>query len=654
MIVRVRWEMTGRFACALVLAWTLLSGVFAGSAHAEHALRAAQLAPNAVRVDGDLGDFRGLRFAELGEDASGSLSYALGADAQALYLAARVRDDDFVRGASPSPREDALVLTLWMPGGKASEVWLYAGVPGKQASVAAIGPAGGSASTSKQVSVVEGPLANGAGYVLEARVPWSALAGGQNHALGRGALRLHDVDGKAGSAPQVHASASAARPVQLPALLIEGGPNAGLQDFLAAKQLTSTSVRFDLVGQVAGDARLERVVIAGTFALVAGADLDAEAGYHFMDLPVTSAAGVLDAALHDLTGDGKGELVLRLEQRDELGTRELLDVLGLAPGRPRVLFAAVLRRQTEQGSIASEHALDPAARGKPGGVTLRIGSARGLDAASYSERPPAGIEPLLTPWGAAARRSYRWDGQRFALAEEQPNEQAQKPAPGARIGSAASGHTASSAPEPERVVHREPPGMDELVAAFRADRGVDPALRPRFVQHANVAEDARIESLMLFGKDLLVIGKGYREGSGYFYFGLPVQDAADVQRVFTADVTGDRRRELFVRHKQRIGDVQRELLLVYRFDDQGMTPLLQVEVRRAQGGASVGNIVDIVPEGKHWALRIAPGVARGWDGASYPFTREASDQYAPLLLPWKDRAVRFRFDGSTLVYASAR
>jgi hypothetical protein len=640
----VRWDVVERFGWWLALACVL----GARPARAEHALHVAELAPNAVRVDGDLRDFRGLRFVDLGDDPAGSLSYALAADDQALYLAARVRDDDLVRGATPGPREDALVLTLWMPGGngRASEVWLYAGVPGRQASVAAIGPAGGSASPSKQVTVVEGPL--GGGYVLEAKVPWSALPGGANHALGRGALRLQDVDGQVGTRPTVLASASAARPVQLPALLADGGPNAAVSDFLAAKQLIGNSVRFDLIGQVAGDARLDRVVVAGTFVLVAGKDLDSDAGYHFMDLPVTQAADVLDAALRDLTGDGKAELVLRLAQRDELGTRELLDVLALAPGQPRVLFAAVLGRQTEQGSVAAEHALEPAARGKPAAIRLSIGAARGLDASNYTERPPAGIEPLLTPWGAAARRTYRWDGKRFALAEEEPNPDA-----AAAVASAATKPGASRAqapaPEPERIVHTEPPGMDALVAAFRRDRAIAAGLAPRFVQHANVAEDRRIESLMLFGTDLLVIGDGYREGSGYFYFGLPVQAASDVQRVFTADVTGDGRRELFVRHKQRIGDVQRELLLVYRFDDQGMTPLLRAEVRRAQGEASVGNIVDIVRDGKSWALRVAPGVARGWDASSYPFVSESSDAYEPLRLPWKDRAARYRFDGSVLI-----
>jgi hypothetical protein len=80
-----------------------------------------------------------------------------------------------------------------------------------------------------------------------------------------------------------------------------------------------------------------------------------------------------------------------------------------------------------------------------------------------------------------------------------------------------------------------------------------------------------------------------------------------------------------------------------------MTPILRVEVRRAQGDSAVGNVVDIVRDGKAWALRIAPGVAQGWSAQSYPFASDSSDGVGALLLPWKDHAVRYRFDGTALV-----
>ena len=94
-------------------------------------LEARALGSVALRIDGDLRDWRGVRFASLGEEDSGSMQYALATDAEALYVGARVSDDDVVRSAEASTDEDAVVLTLALPGpdGRfvAHEVWLYPG-----------------------------------------------------------------------------------------------------------------------------------------------------------------------------------------------------------------------------------------------------------------------------------------------------------------------------------------------------------------------------------------------------------------------------------------------------------------------------------------------------------------------------------------------
>jgi hypothetical protein len=537
---------------------------FAGKAAAQQALSLTPLGSTAIRVDGDLREWRGVRFYKVGAGADGSLEYALGYDSQALYLGARVRDDQFVRSRHPSPAEDAVVLTLSMPraagAALATEVWLYAGVIGKQRAEAAISVSGAAPVATRAVAVAEGPLAGSSGHVLEARVPWSAIAGGAQFAVGRGAIALHDVDGKRGAAPSTMASASAKRASELPPLLVEGGANAAIATFFHDKDLSADSVRFDMVGDLAGDARLERVVLAGTFAVVAGPEMQGGSGYSYVDLPIPLASDILDAALHDRDGDGKLELVVQLRDQPEV-----------------------------------EHV-------------------------------------------------YRCDGSRLVAL-----------APPAAVASAPARATVTRAPADQPrapyagVVHVAPPGATELVAAFRQARGIDPARKPRFVQHANVAEDGRLESLMLFGKDLLVIGKGYRGGTGYFYFALPVHEAADIQRVFTADVTGDGRRELFVRAKQQIGEVQREVLIGYAFNDTGVAQILAAEVRREQAGNSIGNIVKLAAARGQFTLSIAPGRAQGWDAESYPFVAESMDAYSPLLLPWKDGTARYRYDGERLV-----
>jgi hypothetical protein len=200
----------------------------------------------------------------------------------------------------------------------------------------------------------------------------------------------------------------------------------------------------------------------------------------------------------------------------------------------------------------------------------------------------------------------------------------------------------------DTVIHMEPPGTDALVAAYKEARGLPPEAQPRFTQHCNLAEDKRIESILLFGPELLIVGDGFAGGAGYFFFGLPVRDGNDVLRVFTGDVTGDGRREIFVRVRQIISDVQREILLAYTYAGGTLAQLLQVEVRRARGGQSIGNLVSLVRTGKHFALQIEPGVAHGWSEADYPYVRDSGDGIGPLLLPWSDGKARYVYDGRAL------
>jgi hypothetical protein len=617
-----------------------------GHASAERALEVRALGKVALRIDGDLREWRGARFASLGEGADAAIEYALAYDADALYVGARVTDDDLVRTAQPSPAEDAVVLTLAVPGEGASaargEVWLYAGVAGKQRAQAAIGSGRAQPKLASAIAIAEGPLAGRGGYVLEARVPWAAIPGGRDAQVARASLALHDVDGKPGASAATLATASGA---ELPPLLIEGGPHAAVAAFLRAKDLTDLNVRYDFTADALGDARLERVVLAGTFAVVAGPDMQAGNGFNYMELSIGSADALRDARVQDLTGDGKAELLVRVHQPTDFGARDLFQVIGLSQGQPRPLLTIETRRENQSGYVASDLRVGRAAAGNAAPIEARAGAARGIDAASDAQQTSPGIEPLLTPWGQWSRRVYRWDGARFAVAEQDENRAA-KQAAAAQARAAASNSAASAG---GATAHAAPPGADELIAAFRASRSIDPSLRASFTQHANFAEDAALESLQILGTDVLLIGKGYRGGTGYFYFSLPVHDAADIEHVFTGDVTGDGRRDLFVRARQTIGDVQRDILLGYTFTDAGIAPILAVEVRRAQGENSVGTRVGFAVQGGRRTLRISAGRAAGWDASSYPFEAGSRDAYEPLLLPWSERARAYRFEDGRLV-----
>src|SRR4051794_21718791 len=98
-----------------VFAAALCASAIPSAALADQPLEARALGSVALRIDGDLRDWRGVRFASLGDDDGGSMQYALGFDAEALYVGARVSDDDVVRSAQASTDEDAVVLTLALP-----------------------------------------------------------------------------------------------------------------------------------------------------------------------------------------------------------------------------------------------------------------------------------------------------------------------------------------------------------------------------------------------------------------------------------------------------------------------------------------------------------------------------------------------------------
>ncbi|MFI5309031.1 MAG: hypothetical protein ACHQ53_16875, partial [Polyangiales bacterium] len=265
----------------LPLLWVLSSSALPARAQSGLVLHA--LGKTTLRIDGDLRDWLGVHRIHVGQGSDSALDYALAYDDEALYVGARVLDDRFVRSTHPSPAEDALVLTLDMPRTSGhwqrTEVWLYAGVPGKQAALAVVGTDGAKPSPVKAVSVVEGPLEGERGYVLEARVPWSVVAGSGQRALGRGAIALHDVDRKGGPAVQLASSATGR---ELSPLLLGRGGNSAIAAFLRKKQLES-GVRYDLMGDVSGDERLERVVLAGTYAVIAGPEIQGAGGdYGFL------------------------------------------------------------------------------------------------------------------------------------------------------------------------------------------------------------------------------------------------------------------------------------------------------------------------------------------------------------------------------------
>jgi len=601
---------------------------------------------NAVRVNGSIGDWRGLRFRNLGSGSNGSMKYVLGYDAEALYVAADVKDDVMVRTRTQGRAEDAVVITLAIStddGMRVTEVWLYAGVMGEQAAAALIGTPGGGLSAVAGAQVIEGPTERGKGYVLEARIPWSSIPGGQQWQGGGGAVTLHDVDRGGDGNDITSARLDLSHPEALPRLAPSGMAAATLENFMSSRGISSVP-RFDLRGDVAGDRRPEQVAIVDVSVVVLGPGYRSGTSYSFAQLPVVRSSDVISAELDDVTGDGKAELLLKLRQQRDAVARDLFQVFDVGADQPRPIFSIEARKQTGDGEVSADITVERGKRGRPPTIVVKVGSARGLSAANYRNAPEAGVESMLLPWGEVTERTYQWDGTRFAPIDEKTAEGSRTPTPSSAAPVVAVSQ-GSQAPEQPPA----PPGIDQLVDAFRRAQSIDRRVEARLKRNANVAEDARVEQLMLFDRSLLVIGPGYRNGTGFFYYQLPVESADDIQRVFTADVTGDGRAEIFIRVRQLIGEVKRELLYVHQLDGNELRQLMVAEVRRAEGAQSIGNIVRLRWRGNQATLVIYPGRATGWSQADYPFVTDTSDGTDALLLPWNDSMVTYRVDADRLV-----
>lgn len=591
-----------------------------------------------IKVDGDVGEWRGARFVRVGDSPSGSAEVALAYDVRGLYVGARVQDDVFIRNARPKMEEDALIVRLAFPQRGQfidSELWLFAGKIGETAAVAQLKSGPLLSPLRAGVQIVEGPLQGG--YALEAFVPWSSFTGGSDYAYARGSLHLHDVDEATGGRRRTGDPSSAPltlQPAELPWLSLEAGPVRAISALLKSKNLEQSASKLDFIGDVRGDARAERVLVIGTFVAVSGSD----AKFDFADLPVTSAGDVLRAEMRDLTGDDKPELVLRLGQQNELGSRELLQVYRLNAPPISAVFGAEVRKQTSAGWVETLSRFEQKPR-VPTQIVLISGRAQGLSEENYRETQEGDLVPIALPWGRWLERRYQWDGTRFALRSELPTQ---------RPSAAEASVAAPSAAAPISAEVSEAPRQENPLDAYKRERNIPAGLDARFMENINLAGDARPELLSIYGRELVITGDALG-GAGYFYLGLPVADAADVLGVQTGDLTGDGLRDVLVRVGQRIGDVQRELVYCYSLGQDRAQQLLVVEVSRARGPQRIDNKVAIVADKQRAVLTIEPGVARGWSESDYPFVADSADGVAPLLLPWKDQTTRYIFERDRLV-----
>ncbi len=219
------------------------------------------------------------------------------------------------------------------------------------------------------------------------------------------------------------------RPSGPPPPMAPRPPTAGeLQDQVYAlyrkeRKVGKTKPRFDFVTDVAADSRPERVLIHGKDIVVFGKGFRSGTSYTYISIAAKRAQDILHVTARDLTGDGKAEIIVRLdlptktskEFGEVLVHRRTLVVYKVGEQGLSRIFAAETSRKMEGNRIVGALKF---IRGKKGyELELRSGTAKGWTQKTYpfpvETATSAGFEPLLVPWGALKKIRYRYDGTKY-------------------------------------------------------------------------------------------------------------------------------------------------------------------------------------------------------------------------------------------------
>ena len=603
-----------------------------------------------VKLDGLVREWQLLSPAKvLSDPAPQGLGFqtAVQYDDNKLYLAADVDDPAFERTGKFSEKEDHVAFSLAFPtpgGFVAYEVGLFAGKPGESAGAVRwlSGPKKG-----RDVSgakIVEAP--KDGGYTFEAVVPWSAFPEAAKTRLGlRGAVRLVDSTGTVATG-----KGSAADVKSLPQLLTE--PEVGLvEGFLQQKGLSENAPSLDVLADVAGDSDKERIAVYGSFVTVVGHHYRGGKEFFFRD--VGGEVKSLEAG--SVISKGKDDVVLAHRVKHPNGIAEVLEIWAWNGDQPETLFAQ------EVAILAGNKSVKNTVSVKPGLVELATAEAVGFDARTYKPVVIANVSPILLPWGAVKSRTLKATDGHFVTS----NEVAQTPAPGAE---GVTQVTSTGAPPPSTPRDLPSPTVksastlaEDQLAQFKKEHGVAASTGPKVNLEVNLAEDARPERAVLFGRDLAVFGPGFRGGKGYVFAKLEAfSKDEDVGEITAKDLTGDGRAELLVRGTRRQGTgaeaIASDLTIVYQATPEGMRRVFAVETAREQNGKRVQGLVQFVPSSKGggFEIDVRPGTAKGFSAKDYPWKEdEPGGTIEPLLLPWgATKALRYRFDGNKFATAS--
>jgi len=561
---------------------------------------------------------------------------ALGYDAQYVYFAGEVTGVTLRHARRFVDGEDHATLVVAAPQSSPIEIAFYPGKPGETAGV--VRSRGRDVPGAKIIEAESDK-----GYTFEAQVPWSAVAPPTIRVGLRGVARFFDGKG----AILASGNGDAQSPNDMPALPTQS-EEALIEEFLVPKGLLATTPKFELLVDIRGDAMKERVAVYDRYLTIVGPNYRDGKEFFYRDL----GSDVAKLEARDLTGRGKADLVLRREfpQTGDAGAREWIEVWSFFSDEPTTVFSHEI--SVASGSNRVTNAVHLASRE----IDVTYDPAVGWDASSYRMPRATDTEPVLLPWGAIKSQTFRFDGSKFVKAREVAQASA---APAATTTTTAIVAT----PRVERDTPPTPqqrPGGDlsaQLLARYRADRGVAESVRPRVDVQVHVDGDARPERVLLVGRDIVIFGPGFKGGNAYAFLTLSqFASDADVEDMTLRDLTGDGAADIVVRGVRRVtstgGPIEMHVMFVYQVKNETITRVFAIETSRAQGQKRIQGLVQMIPGAgnKGFDIDVRPGRAQGWTDRTYPFAQDQPGQgaFEPLLLPWGGiEHLRYAWNGTT-------
>jgi hypothetical protein len=363
--------------------------------------------PGYVQIDGMLDDWRDLRPRSIGTGDDRRLAVRCAHDQERLHLAIDVRDELVVRSGRPGRHDDHLRLAIGA-GTPPVQLRLYPGTRGVRA-LRTLGDAPAPAWVGAEDSLQQ------SGWSVELDLPLARLPGwGKGTPAFDAVIEYSDGDRPGSSEGQVSFTGR---------LGMAHGRQA-FRAFWAAASLGRSSVRLDALADIDAAAGAERVVVAGTRIGVVSDE------FTYLQLPVSSAADLLDVRLVDFDGAGKSMILTQLRQHGNGGSRDLVALWTIqGDGSFARPLAFEVRKELAGRVLANRWSLIPRAepgkrrkRGRGGGgergldVLVEVAEVSGWDQLSFREEPARDVRPILTPWGQKRAR-YRVVGD-TAVAEE--------------------------------------------------------------------------------------------------------------------------------------------------------------------------------------------------------------------------------------------